>query len=47
MQGVVGKLGLFDFMLEMLVIIQTILYEGAVALRESMNFWKGLRGSKP
>jgi len=38
-----GKLGLFDFML---VIIKTILYEEAVALRASMNFWKGLRGSK-
>ena len=47
MQGVVGKLGLFDFMLEMLVIIQTILYEGAVALRAIVNFRKDLRGSKP
>jgi len=44
MQGAVGKLGLFDFML---VIIKTILYEGAVALHASMNFRKCLRGSKP
>jgi len=39
-----GKLGLFDFML---VMIKAILYEGAVALRASMNFRKDLRGSKP
>jgi len=31
----------------MLVIVQTMLYEGAVALRASMNFRKDLRGSKP
>jgi len=31
----------------MLVMIKAILYEGAVALRASMNFGKDFRGSKP
>ena len=35
---------LFHFML---VVIKAILYEGAVALRVSVNFRKDLRGSKP
>jgi len=38
------KLDLFDFML---VVIKAVLYEGAVALRASVNFRKDLRGSKP
>jgi len=31
----------------MLVVIEAILYEGAVALRASVNFRKDLRGSNP
>ena len=38
------KARFIDFML---MIIKTILYDGAVALRASMIFWKGLGGSKP
>ena len=34
----------FDFVL---VVIEAILYEGAVAIRASVNFRKDLRGSKP
>jgi len=37
-------IGFIDFML---IIIKTILLEGAVALSASVNFWKGLGGSKP